>query len=110
MLKIGDAWWFMLFYSVTFGGFVGLSSSLTIYFNDQYGVTPIVAGYCTSACVFAGSLLRPVGGALADRFGGIRTLSVMYVVAAAALVVPEMLEPEAEGAAELAAEEDFVED
>jgi nitrate/nitrite transporter NarK len=25
VLKNGDAWWFMLFYSVTFGGFVGLS-------------------------------------------------------------------------------------
>ncbi len=36
VLRIGDAWWLMFFYSVTFGGFVGLSSSLTIYFNDQY--------------------------------------------------------------------------
>jgi NNP family nitrate/nitrite transporter-like MFS transporter len=34
VLKTGDAWWFMLFYGVTFGGFVGLSSSLTIYFNS----------------------------------------------------------------------------
>src|SRR3546814_19184538 len=33
-LRSGDAWWFMLFYGVTFGGFVGLSSSLTIYFNE----------------------------------------------------------------------------
>src|SRR3546814_5137341 len=38
-LRSGDAWWFMLFYGVTFGGFVGLSSSLTIYFNDQYGLS-----------------------------------------------------------------------
>ena len=44
VLKIGDAWWFMAFYSVTFGGFVGLSSSLTIYYNDQYGLTPVHAG------------------------------------------------------------------
>jgi len=87
VLKNGDAWWFMFFYSVTFGGFVGLSSSLSIYYNDQYGLTPVVAGYATSACVFAGSLLRPVGGALADRIGGIRTLTIMYMVAAAALFV-----------------------
>jgi NNP family nitrate/nitrite transporter-like MFS transporter len=86
ILKSGDAWWFMFFYSVTFGGFVGLSSSLTIYYNDQYGLPPIMAGYATSACVFAGSLLRPVGGALADRMGGVKTLAAMYVVAAAALV------------------------
>ena len=38
VLRIGDAWWFMVFYGVTFGGFVGLASSLTIYFNDQYGL------------------------------------------------------------------------
>jgi NNP family nitrate/nitrite transporter-like MFS transporter len=87
ILKVGDAWWFMFFYGITFGGFVGLSSSLTIYYNDQYGLTPVIAGYATAACVFAGSMLRPVGGALADRIGGVPTLSAMYVVAAAALIV-----------------------
>jgi NNP family nitrate/nitrite transporter-like MFS transporter len=85
-LKSGDAWWFMFFYAVTFGGFVGLAASLTIYFNDQYGLKPVVAGYYTAACVFAGSLVRPAGGAVADRLGGIRTLSIVYLVAAAALV------------------------
>ena len=49
LLRIGDAWWFMFFYSVTFGGFVGLSSSLTIYFNVQYHLPAIAAGYCTAA-------------------------------------------------------------
>lgn len=87
VLKVGDAWWFMLFYGVTFGGFVGLSSSLTIYFNAEYGLTPVIAGFFTAACVFAGSLVRPIGGAVADRIGGIRTLSIMYVVAAAALTI-----------------------
>ena len=85
-LRNADAWWFMLFYGVTFGGFSGLASSLTIYFTDQFGLTAIVAGYCTAACVFAGSLVRPIGGALADRIGGIRTLSAVYLVAAGALV------------------------
>ncbi|SMH62676.1 nitrate/nitrite transporter [Azospirillum agricola] len=87
VLKMGDAWWFMFFYSVTFGGFVGLASSLTIYFNDQYGLSAVTAGYFTAACVFAGSLVRPLGGAMADRVGGIRTLTMMYMVAAAALIV-----------------------
>ena len=87
ILKDKDAWWFMFFYSVTFGGFVGLASSLTIYFNDQYGLTPVVAGYFTAACVFAGSLARPFGGYIADRIGGIRTLFVMYAVAGAFLLL-----------------------
>jgi NNP family nitrate/nitrite transporter-like MFS transporter len=84
LLRQGDAWWFMFFYSVTFGGFVGLSSSLTIYFNDQYGLTPVTAGYCTAAVVFAGSLVRPIGGMVADRVGGVRALTVLYGIAAAA--------------------------
>lgn len=82
ILKDRDAWWFMFFYSVTFGGFVGLASSLTIYFSDQYGLSPVVAGYFTAACVFAGSLVRPVGGVVADRVGGIRSLLAMYTLAA----------------------------
>jgi MFS transporter, NNP family, nitrate/nitrite transporter len=95
VLKIGDTWWLMLFYSVTFGGFVGLASSLTIYFNVQYGLSAVTAGYCTAACVFAGSLIRPVGGAVADRVGGVRSLSVMYLVAGAALAAISIGLPQA---------------
>ncbi|MBI1891070.1 MAG: NarK/NasA family nitrate transporter [Burkholderiales bacterium] len=87
VLKDQDAWWFMLFYSVTFGGFVGLAASLTIYFNAQYGLEPKVAGYFTAACVFAGSLMRPLGGFMADRIGGIKSLSLMYMLAAGMLVL-----------------------
>ena len=87
VLKDKDAWWFMLFYGVTFGGFVGLSSSLSIWFTDSFALTPVQAGYATAACVFTGSLVRPIGGALADRFGGIKTLSVVYILAAVTLVV-----------------------
>jgi MFS transporter, NNP family, nitrate/nitrite transporter len=86
VLRMGDAWWFMFFYAVTFGGFVGLASSLAIYFNTDYGLDAVTAGYFTAACVFCGSLVRPIGGALADRIGGIRTLSCMYAIAAVALV------------------------
>lgn len=77
-LKQADTLWFCLFYSVTFGGFVGLASFLPTLFTDQYGLSKIMAGNLTAFCVFAGSFLRPVGGALADRFGGVRMLTVLY--------------------------------
>ncbi|MGA9658163.1 MAG: nitrate/nitrite transporter [Asticcacaulis sp.] len=93
IFKQVDAWWFMLFYGVSFGGFVGLSSSLNIYFNSQYGLSPVIAGFCTAACVFAGSLVRPIGGGLADRMGGIRTLSIMYSIAAIGLVIMSFAVP-----------------
>ena len=87
VLQDRDAWWFMFFYSVTFGGFVGLAQSLTIYFNDQYGLDAVIAGYFTAACVFAGSLVRPVGGMVADRIGGIRALLFMYTAAASMIFI-----------------------
>jgi NNP family nitrate/nitrite transporter-like MFS transporter len=62
MLGQADAWWFILFYGVTFGGFVGLSSSLPIFYTTELGLTPIYAGYATASCVFAGSMVRPMGG------------------------------------------------
>lgn len=92
-LKTADAWWFMLFYGVTFGGFVGLAASLSIYFTDTFGLTAVQAGYATAACVFAGSIVRPLGGALADRIGGIRTLSFVYCVAGATLVAVSLNPP-----------------
>ena len=95
VLRSGDAWWFMFFYAVTFGGFSGLASSLVIYFNAEYGLSPVVAGYFTAACVFAGSMMRPVGGALADRVGGISALTALYTAAAAMLVIASFHLPQA---------------
>ena len=87
VLKVGDTWWLMLLYSITFGGFSGLASSLTIYFNAEYKVDAVIAGFFTAACVFAGSLVRPLGGAVADRIGGVKTLMGVFVLAALGLAV-----------------------
>jgi NNP family nitrate/nitrite transporter-like MFS transporter len=95
ILKTRDAWMLMLLYSVTFGGFVGLSSSLTIYFNAEYGLSPVIAGFFTAACVFAGSFSRPVGGWFADRFGGVPTLSTVYMFAIAGLTLASFAWPSA---------------
>lgn len=85
-LKVADSWWLMGFYAVTFGGFVGLAASLPIYFTERFGLTTIHAGYATAACVFAGSLVRPMGGALADAIGGVKALVGVFIIAAFALV------------------------
>ena len=76
-LKRMDLWWFCLFYSITFGGYVGLSSFMPIFFRDQYGVSPVTAGYLTGMIAFVGSAVRPAGGYIADRFGGASVLSVL---------------------------------
>ncbi len=88
-----DTWWFCLFYSFTFGGFVGLASFLVIFFHDQYGLAKVMAGNFTALCVFAGSFLRPVGGYLADRFGGTRMLTALFACASVGLIVVGTLPP-----------------
>lgn len=88
-----DMLWFCLFYSFTFGGFVGLASFLVIFFHDQYGLAKVMAGNFTALCVCAGSFLRPVGGYLADRLGGIRMLKVLFVSASLCLFGVGMLPP-----------------
>jgi NNP family nitrate/nitrite transporter-like MFS transporter len=98
VLGQADTWWFCLLYSVTFGGFVGLASYLNTFFKDQYfphdpATGGIYAGYFTTLCVFAGSFLRPVGGYLADRFGGVRMLMILYVGMAASMAGVALLPP-----------------
>lgn len=74
LLRESDTGWFCFLYSLTFGGFVGLASYLSIFFRDQYGITKVQAGDLTTIVVLFGSFLRPVGGFLADRCGGYRLL------------------------------------
>ncbi len=81
-----DAHWFCFFYTISFGGFVGLATAFAIYFKDQFHLSPVHAGEMAAFCTLVGALGRPMGGALADKLGGIRALSVFYSVAAVAMV------------------------
>ena len=87
LLKERDAHWFCFYYTVSFGGFVGLASSYVLYFKSEFALAPIHAGDLAALCTAAGALLRPTGGALADRIGGIRALYRCYTTAGLALVL-----------------------
>ncbi len=78
-MKRGNLWWFCLFYSVTFGGFVGLSTFLPLFLKNQYAFNPVTAGLFTALAAFLGSSLRPLGGYLADKFGGVISLSLLLL-------------------------------
>jgi NNP family nitrate/nitrite transporter-like MFS transporter len=82
VLSDRDCWWFMFFYAITFGGFVGLANALPLYFTVHYHASGITAGLLVALVVAFGSLFRPVGGYLADRIGGIRTLLILFGVVA----------------------------
>jgi NNP family nitrate/nitrite transporter-like MFS transporter len=85
VLKIADTGWFCFFYAITFGGFVGLVSFLPIFFCDQYALTTVQSGVFATLCALTGSMLRPLGGYLSDRFVGIRVLTWLYLGVAATM-------------------------
>lgn len=93
VLKLADTWWFCLLYSITFGGFVGLASFLNVFFLSQYGLSKVQAGNFATFCVIAGSALRPLGGYLADRFGGVRLLTGLYLIAGTTMLGLATLPP-----------------
>lgn len=78
LLSQPDLWRFSFFYSLTFGGFVGLAGFLAIYLHDQFATPAVLAGTLTALCVFGGSFFRPVGGYLADKVGGARLLFYLF--------------------------------
>jgi NNP family nitrate/nitrite transporter-like MFS transporter len=82
MMRRRSVYWLCLLYAVTFGGFVGLCSTLPIFLHDQYGLTVIEAGSVTALCGLLGSLIRPFGGFVADRFGGIVVLGPVFAAIA----------------------------
>ena len=73
------AWILSLFYFVTFGGFVAFSIYLPTLLRDMYGLTPTDAGARTAGFVLLATLMRPVGGWLADRWGGARVLVFVFI-------------------------------
>jgi NNP family nitrate/nitrite transporter-like MFS transporter len=82
-----------LVYAVTFGGFVGFSSILPIFLHDHYGVDAVTAGSITALCSLCGSVLRPIGGHIADRMGGLRLLRMALLIIAGLLVGVGALPP-----------------
>ena len=100
LLADPDSWRFMFFYFITFGGFVGLANALPLYFTLQYHLSGVAAGLIVAVIVLFGSAFRPLGGHIADRLGGVRTLLALFAVVALAYLAIAMLPsgPDAAGA------------
>ncbi|MFI2640445.1 nitrate/nitrite transporter [Streptomyces sp. NPDC018610] len=77
--------WIMAFlYVGTFGSFIGYSFAFGQVLTGQFGRTPLQAACLTFVGPLLGSLVRPVGGRLADRYGGARITLWTFVAMAAA--------------------------
>ncbi|MEJ8635312.1 nitrate/nitrite transporter [Streptomyces sp. NPDC006475] len=87
-VRDGHTWIMAFLYVGTFGSFIGYSFAFGLVLQTQFGRTPLQAASLTFIGPLLGSLIRPVGGALADRFGGARiTLGNFLAMAAATGVV-----------------------
>ena len=81
-----DGWAFSLIYAITFGGFIGLTTFLPSYYNDQFGVSKVQAGQLTMLAAFMGAALRIFGGWISDHWGGINTLTAVLVIISVSLL------------------------
>ncbi len=72
------AWWLGAFYFLTFGGFVAFSIYLPTLLRSQFHLTPADAGFRAAGFVVLATLVRPLGGWLADRIGGAQVLSWVF--------------------------------
>jgi len=83
--KDSNTWIISLLYIGTFGSFIGFSFAfgqvLQVQFADTFS-TPVKAAYLTFIGPLIGSLIRPVGGSLADKFGGSKVSFVNFVAMA----------------------------
>lgn len=69
VLRDPRVWRLCQYYSITFGGFTALSLWIPQYLKSEYGLTLVAASAFAAGFSLPGSVLRALGGALADRFG-----------------------------------------
>jgi MFS transporter, NNP family, nitrate/nitrite transporter len=68
-LKDPKVWKYCQYYSLVFGGYVGVSLWMTKYYITEYGIGIQFAALLAAIFVLPSGVIRALGGWLADRFG-----------------------------------------
>lgn len=99
------SWVLSFFYFLTFGGFVAMSIYLPMFLTELFKLTPQDAGMRTAGFVLLATLMRPIGGWLSDKVGGLTILIWIFplVAAMAALLTLQTMVPFTIGALGMAA-------
>jgi NNP family nitrate/nitrite transporter-like MFS transporter len=79
-LKQLRVWRFGLYYVAVFGAYVALSAWLPTYYIDNFDVSLQTAALLTALFIFPASLLRPLGGSIADRYGARKAMYWTFAV------------------------------
>ncbi|MUK88002.1 MFS transporter [Ornithinibacillus sp. L9] len=72
-------WFLCLFYFITFGAFVAFTMFLPSFLVENFELTPVDAGIRTAIFIIIATLLRPVGGLLADKFNAFIILMFVFI-------------------------------
>ncbi|NKY97985.1 MFS transporter [Nocardiopsis alborubida] len=81
-------WIMSLLYVGTFGSFIGTGFAFGLLLQSQFGLAPVQSAAIAVLGPVIGSLIRPVGGRVADSLGGARvTLWVFLAMAACSAVL-----------------------
>jgi len=86
-VKDVQTWVMSFLYVGTFGSFIGYSFAFGLVLQTQFGRTPLQAASVTFIGPLLGSLIRPIGGLLADKFGGAKVSLVTYLAMGGACVL-----------------------
>lgn len=80
LLRDPKIWKYCQYYSLVFGGFVGLSLWITKYYVSEYSLDLVTAALLASLFVLPSGLVRVFGGWLSDKYGAyVVTWGVMWV-------------------------------
>jgi len=80
VLKDRRVWRYCQYYSVVFGGYVGLALWMTKYYVAEYGFDLKLAALLAACFSLPGGVLRALGGWISDRYGAYKvTWWVMWV-------------------------------
>lgn len=88
--KVWKTWALVLIYFTTFGGFIALTAWLPTYWTEYFGVTLVTAGLLTALYSVLTSLIRIVGGIVADKLyeGGENTaILALFIMLVGAIVM-----------------------
>ncbi len=89
VLRDPHCWTIALLYVGTFGSFIGYSFAFGLVLQNDFGRTPLQAAGLTFIGPLLGSVSRPLGGHLADRFGAARVTLIAFagLLAGSAVVI-----------------------
>ncbi|MBQ1092985.1 NarK/NasA family nitrate transporter [Streptomyces sp. B93] len=77
-LRHPDTWWISLLYVGTFGSFIGYGFAFGVVLQTQFGSSALQAASFAALGPLLGSFARPLGGWLADRWGGARVTTAVF--------------------------------